>query len=115
MFYSRRRKVIKEIRRRVEDGRAKDEREEERTVEVGRGGRYPRRQPASQTTKPRLQRGGGGGGGTGIDLDLDAAGSTQNPGTHTGAGGVDAAPTYIEQLNGPFYHLTPRPANAAPR
>jgi hypothetical protein len=37
-------------------------------------------------------------GGTGIDLDLDpsddgrtdAAGSTQNPGTHTGAGGVDA-------------------------
>jgi hypothetical protein len=27
MFYSRRRKVIKEIRRRVEDGRAKDERQ----------------------------------------------------------------------------------------
>jgi len=27
-------------------------------VEVGRGGRCPRRQPASQTTKPRPQRGG---------------------------------------------------------
>jgi len=39
MFYSRRRKVIKEIRRRVEDGRAKDERQAIDQLEQLRGGR----------------------------------------------------------------------------
>jgi hypothetical protein len=39
MFYSRRRRIIKDIRRRVEDGSAKDEREAIDQVEQLRGGR----------------------------------------------------------------------------
>jgi hypothetical protein len=39
MFYSRRHKVIKEIRRRVEDGRAKDDRQTIDQLEQLRGGR----------------------------------------------------------------------------
>jgi Transcriptional activator of glycolytic enzymes len=38
MFYSRRRKVIKEIRRQVEDGRAKEERQAIDQLEQLRGG-----------------------------------------------------------------------------
>ena len=39
MFYSRRRKVTKEIRRRVEDGRAKEERQAIDQLDQLRGGR----------------------------------------------------------------------------
>jgi len=39
MFYSRRRKIIKDIRRRVEDGTAKDEREAIDQLEQVRGRR----------------------------------------------------------------------------
>jgi 2-oxo-4-hydroxy-4-carboxy--5-ureidoimidazoline (OHCU) decarboxylase len=39
MFYSRRRKVIQEIRRRVEDGRAKNERQAIDQLEQLRGAR----------------------------------------------------------------------------
>jgi hypothetical protein len=39
MFYGRRRKVTKEIRRRVEDGRAKDDRQAIDQLEQLRGGR----------------------------------------------------------------------------